>query len=43
MDALKSEPDSDGEVYPISFQEDFEFVDMREPPAVWKEVKVSCT
>lgn len=43
MDGLKSEPDSDDEVYPISFVEDFEFVDMQEPPTAWKEVKVSCS
>jgi hypothetical protein len=42
MDVFKSEPDSDSEVYPVSFQGDFEFVDMRQPPTAWKEVKVSC-
>jgi hypothetical protein len=44
MDDVKSEPDSDGEVYqyPISFQEDFEFVNMRDTPSVWREIKVCC-
>lgn len=41
MDILKSEPNSDSEACPVSFQEDFEFVDMRQPPSAWKEVKVS--
>jgi hypothetical protein len=43
MDTVKPELDSDGELYqyPISFQEDFESVDMRDSPSVWKEVKVS--
>jgi hypothetical protein len=39
MDAVKPEPEL--YQYPISFQEDFEFVDMRDFPSVWKEVKVS--
>jgi hypothetical protein len=43
MDSVKPEPYSDNEVYqhPISFEENFEFMDMRNSPSVWKEVKVS--
>jgi hypothetical protein len=42
MDVFKSEPDSNEEVIPVSFQEEFEFVNMREPPSVWKALQVSC-